>query len=731
MAYKNSDGNSSIVNQWGEWRYFNSALKKLGESSPAQVSITPRDPIVEPEVNWMSVAGDVIKGAMGVFEERQKLSYSLADDYLKKHSIEEYQAAMKNGSIPFQDDPIAMQRLKYDHGKLVFQLSEQDFTERVNKGEFVGMPPEKVDALHYEHSKKAMKEVSEVFGYANGNDYWFNEGFFADSENGRIKNLLRNSEVTNDRLVQQRLNNDIAKTIALINSGDLTPNSFNNVIADTLRENGYRYTPEDLSVYANTVLKALGDSPDGDKLLEIIKDTEVPGTGITFTDYIGSAGIETIKRTSQNLRFNMDARGMYEFKSSVDKMALEGNVSGLTTRLNRELSNNGNTKTDRTEYLFRSITKAQRAQERAVEVAGKKLVFDKASTDWATYLMDCVDGKPVEKSIEDKKVEYDGTGFNAKHMDVVAQSVVAKIFSEAQEHPERLKNLMAYSANKSNTYPALKNAIARTVSDSVSQFEPFVDEWVNKGTLDPKKGFKTSDYGSIKNVPDPLKSLMVLYDINPSAFERLAGDRAVDYVNTAKMAISLGRNPMAVIGNSKRMLAEYKRDASEKKLPVTSPSLGRHSLYGSKDPLNIDANNQLDILSLSFAEEYKKKDPETTYKDAIEAGKEVVKQSYYQVGNTPVPRVYLEESFGNITPKEENMIDIGWCADKAFRDLMKSKNITDFSMSFFDARERAIVIVGVDGVSKGKLPITELSKLTKDEYVKDLKKYWFQKIGRE
>ena len=62
---------------------------------------------------------------------------------------------------------------------------------------------------------------------------------------------------------------------------------------------------------------------------------------------------------------------------------------------------------------------------------------------------------------------------------------------------------------------------------------------------------------------------------------------------------------------------------------------------------------------------------------------------------------------------------------------MKSKNITDFSMSFFDAGERAIVIVGVDGISKGKLPITELSKLTKDEYVKDLKKYWFQKIGRK
>ena len=95
MPYKNSDGNSSIANEWGQWRYFNSALKKLGNSTPAPVSITPKSPVVEKEINWMNVAGDVIKGAMGVFEARRDLSYSIADDYMKKHSLKEYQQAMQ------------------------------------------------------------------------------------------------------------------------------------------------------------------------------------------------------------------------------------------------------------------------------------------------------------------------------------------------------------------------------------------------------------------------------------------------------------------------------------------------------------------------------------------------------------------------------------------------------------------------------------------------------------
>ena len=39
MAYKNSDGNTSIANQWGQWRYFNSAMTKLGESKATAPTI--------------------------------------------------------------------------------------------------------------------------------------------------------------------------------------------------------------------------------------------------------------------------------------------------------------------------------------------------------------------------------------------------------------------------------------------------------------------------------------------------------------------------------------------------------------------------------------------------------------------------------------------------------------------------------------------------------------------
>lgn len=738
MAYKNTNGTSSIANEFGQWRYFNSALKKLGKETPDTVSITPRDPFVKQEINWLNVAGDVIKGAMGAFEARKQVSYDLADDYLKKHSIEEYHTAMKNGSIPFQDDPIAMQRLKYDHGKLVFQLSEQDFQERVNKGEFVGMEPEQVDALHYEHSKKSMQEVSDVFGYANGSDYWFNEGFFADSEASRIKTLLRSSEVTNDRLVQQRLTNDIAKVVGLINSGELAPESIASVIADTYNQNGYRYSPEDLSTFSNAILKAIGNSEKGDKALEVLEDVEVPGTGISFKEYIGEAGIETVKKTSENLRFNMDAKAMYDFKSKVDQWVDNGDIASIRGALNRELAINGNVKTDRTEYLFKSVDNARNTQQRALATATKETGFNLASSDWASYLLNCIEGKEGLPTIEDKKVQYEGSGFNSIHRDQVAQQVVNKVFSEG--NPTTINKLFNYVARTSNTYPALKNYVAKEINDRKADFEETLVDYTAKGSVDTKK-YEVSDYtfmpvGSntpvtVKRVPKSLQTLLSVYHINPSAFSKMADKGIAKKMRQADMAIRLGKNPMDVLGNNAKYEAEYARKASLERLPDRKPVPLKHSLVGGGDvPLTADSSNMLDVMAYSFAIEYKNADPTVPYADTIKAGMEHVKSSYYQVGTVAVPRVSIESSFVGMQTNESKMADVGRCASVAFSNYLKKIGVNNGTASYYDESSDEIVIVDPSGIQRGSIKASELSSLAYEEYKKDLKLPFYKKIFR-
>ena len=93
MAYKNSDGNSSIANQWGQWRYFNSYLTKLGEYKATAPTIKPQKTIEEAD-NWFGALAATFKGIQGVYEARKELAENVADEYLQSHSLEEYKQQM-------------------------------------------------------------------------------------------------------------------------------------------------------------------------------------------------------------------------------------------------------------------------------------------------------------------------------------------------------------------------------------------------------------------------------------------------------------------------------------------------------------------------------------------------------------------------------------------------------------------------------------------------------------
>lgn len=166
MAYKNSDGNTSIANQWGQWRYFNSAMTKLGESKATAPTIKPQKTIEEAD-DWFGAVGAAFKGIQGVYEARKELAENVADEYLQSHSLEEYKQQMAEGKVPFQDDPLAMSALKQKHGKILFSNIAQDFQARVDANEFKGMAPEQVDAEFFRYMKEQSAGASKAFGYAD------------------------------------------------------------------------------------------------------------------------------------------------------------------------------------------------------------------------------------------------------------------------------------------------------------------------------------------------------------------------------------------------------------------------------------------------------------------------------------------------------------------------------------------------------------------------------------
>ena len=198
-TYQNSAGNTGIARQYGEWRYFNANLGKLDEYRAPRLNTKIQPVVAKQQLDWGKALIEVNKGLFGLFEARRNYSYKLADDWLAKHSLEEYHQMMEEGNVPFQDDPLAMQRLKFRHGEILADIAQQDFQSRIDNGEFVGMEPEEIDAENFKYMNQVLNKDTDVYPYKADGDWFFNQGFWANSNKFRQQVFAKSKAVDDDR----------------------------------------------------------------------------------------------------------------------------------------------------------------------------------------------------------------------------------------------------------------------------------------------------------------------------------------------------------------------------------------------------------------------------------------------------------------------------------------------------------------------------------------------------
>lgn len=307
MAYKNSDGNSSIANQWGQWRYFSSAMTKLGESKATAPTIKPQKTIEEAD-DWFGAVGVAFKGIQGVYEARKELAESVADEYLQTHSLEEYKQQMTEGKVPFQDDPLAMSALKQKHGKILFSNIAQDFQARVDANEFKGMAPEQVDAEFFRYMKEQSAGASKAFGYAD-NDYFFNKGIYSDSPNQRVKMMLRQKTVEDSYQRSQDLISSAAELSALSSSKNVSADLLVGKLAEQTLTTGAHEKPDDTLKKVSSTLEILSANPNASQTIRDLKDREIPGLdGVTFGQVLGEEGYKNLVIKNANFKYASDAQ---------------------------------------------------------------------------------------------------------------------------------------------------------------------------------------------------------------------------------------------------------------------------------------------------------------------------------------------------------------------------------------------------------------------------------------
>nr|DAL87850.1 MAG TPA: internal virion protein C [Caudoviricetes sp.] len=664
MAYKNSDGNSSIANQWGQWRYFNSALDKLGTAKPATISINENNVTIPEADNWLECFKDVAKAVKGGFEAKKELSYKLADDYLKSHSLEQYREEMTKGLVPFQDDPLAMARLKESHGQMLFQYISEDFQRRVDTNEFKGKAPEEVDAEFFKFMRENVSDVAKQFGYSS-EDVFFNRGVFANSPAERIKMMTRQKEVEHKFNVQDMFITESAKVHAIIqNGGDAV--ALVSALSEMDLTVGRFLDPEHQNKLWTSVISSLENSPEGFFTLQQLADSkDLPfANGVTLREYLGEDGYKTSLIKAYNYKYKRDTKAYLNYQNGLDNLADSGELSVLEAIRDSELEANGNILTDRVKDIEKAVDRAREVQRSALRSTAVKAQQEQKALIKKNlakkFLKDASLGKELKSS--------DSSDISSDDLNVALDDMI-----ESGE----LTTEGVLGIAKNSSVPFRDNPARRYFKDKAEaaseKLTGITADYLNSG-MKPET--------IPKEPPEEITQMIELYRTDPQAFLYATGSTKgfTESIHGAILLMEGGRSWEDVV----------KRTAGFEKLKADPK--GRAKIEG----LRIKVNTGVTEISKVIGTEIDQTGKDFIYNmacrfvgsgetpsRAIELAKDVYRNQYVTLLGTSVPaRVFTSRAYGNADPK---------MAKELFREEFDYGDDSKYSVDYNEELGRLVV----------------------------------------
>lgn len=662
-TYQNSAGNTGISRQYGEWRYFNASIKKLGEYRAPRLNLRQQPVMSKNEINWGEAVLEVGKGMLGMFEARREYSYKLADDWLSKHSLEEYHQAMKSGNVPFQDDPLAMQRLKFRHGEVLADIAQRDFQSRIEKGEFIGMEPEEVDAENYKYMQEVLTKDTDVYPYKANGDWFFNQGFWANANKFRSEVFDKSKTVDDKYYKQQALIQTQADIVSLVQGGanakqlssamQLAPDAF-----------GYHITPEEWTKIAANVGDQLSLTPWGSQVIDQMKDMKVPTLGnITYKDvWGGEKGVQALKVSSANFRYSNDMVLRRSDFNTIEDLVNKGNVEELQRKAIEIREQDGGDSTRFKEY-WDAADRAQTQRDKLIKQRSKQTkesAVDTANLYLADrYLSALLNG---DSNIRDYT--------NERHWDAEGKKLFPQLADEKFKlTKENIDYVFEESVRRGRYTPA---QIAQMATATYDTYNP-AREYIRNNC---KNAFSVIQ-GQVNNVnavpnfkveePENISTLLEIYQADPSAFGDL-GSQDTLMMQTMLHAFSGGILDYNQMIRSMAWYANESKDSKDVKT-ITNRIIKRDitdklDLISLGDGGAIDNTPLVKSIVQYTAGFYKVMG--LSNEQAISKAVEQVNDNYYQIGNNMVPKRFFSNS--TLTAKGTELLADKW-ADSVEKEL--------------------------------------------------------------
>lgn len=711
---KSTPYNSSIANEFGQWRYFNSALKKLGEAKPIAPNIVAKPTTVDDnEVDWMGALGAAAEGIMGYFDLKKQQGIETANKYLQTHSLEEYRDEMRNGAIPFQDDPFAMQSLASEYGKVYFNAVNQAFADKVAAGEYKELKPEQVDAAFFEFANENLQGAAKDFGFSEDASF-FKQGFYENSKAARIKAMMDNVVVRDADLRAKATVQRNAKITALCNSEEGTVESKSQAILDVFAE---CRTTEDVGESFKHLQGALAESPNGSEIIDYLKDKVLEPYGVKISDMIDPASLDTIRIKSLNVRDSMNSAQWMDFVTQVDGLVNNGDVRQVEAMLKLEVANGGGSKTQRYTYLLGAVSRAQSQADRINKETAKQYEADMLSRRYAQRVQAQLDGQDVE-NWNTAKPQYKGLGTDAQVAIVRTMANTAFQSGDSRKVVKVLELASTPTADGDVWKKACKEIVDETLADVESDISYARDD--GTGMVPPDR---TTTLENGDKIPTSMFKLATLYSVNPTAISRMVGDnttKATKYQYVARLVNEgRGRDAVRYLSSVDSLKEDYKNENRGIPLHI-DPKVAFNP--------NITDSTGVMYQQAVYAEatRFRELNPEWKTEKCVEEAVKNIKASHTEVGDLLLPTGTLLSAFSGLDPRLKNDIDIDGLASSAIKKVSELKTkelgITEAQFSdkynapIYNMADDSLVYISKDDYKHFKVSLRDLSRFMYDDF---------------
>ncbi|MGR3967819.1 hypothetical protein FW800_25645 [Pseudomonas sp. 910_23] len=289
---------------------------------------------------------------------------------MKSVSPDEFRKAAQEGSLPFQDDPIAMARLRYLHGFHASAAVQSQVAENIRGGTY----KDELDAQgkvvrsgsdlavqdYFEKMKSMRADITKELGF-NEEDEALTNGMFRNSDDAQVSLMGLQTQVTDKRnRAQAEILHTSTRSALLSEAIKRSPEEAAQVATESwttgYQTGVYRDLPDALKDVGKT-LSQVSTQSGGLAAIDLLLDAKVPGTDQSVREFYDGDELEGFRQKALNTQVKMDASSDLDWQVQVqDRQDDPNGLTGLYQMYHEELGRSGGVASKRTQQLQQEIT---------------------------------------------------------------------------------------------------------------------------------------------------------------------------------------------------------------------------------------------------------------------------------------------------------------------------------------------------------------------------------------